>query len=371
MKRIGLIVNPIAGMGGRVGLKGTDGAEILKIAKELGAEPMAPTRTIEALKRINHLKDKLEIITYPHDMGEKEARESGFRPIVIGYIKKGETSSSDTKNAAKEMLGQDVELILFAGGDGTARDVYEAIDKKIPCLGIPTGIKMHSGVFAVSPRQAGDLVAIFLGEDSIEIKEAEVMDIDEEAFRENRISAKLYGYLLVPYEKMMVQNPKAGSFAADIDSAREIAYELTENMDPDVTYIVGPGTTTAPIMERLGLRKTLLGVDVLRNGRILASDANESTLLETLRDHKAKIIVTVIGRQGFVFGRGNQQISPSVIRKVEKENIVIVATPEKIASLHGAPLLVDTGDEELDELMSGYHRIITGYGRSLIYKVQK
>ncbi|MEM2111135.1 MAG: ATP-NAD kinase family protein [Candidatus Bathyarchaeia archaeon] len=369
-KKLGLIVNPIAGMGGRVGLKGSDGEEILKRAIELGAVPLAPSRTVEALKRIVSIKDSIDLITYPYDMGEDEARECGFDPIVIGTIKKGKTTSADTKNAAREMLQMKVNLILFAGGDGTARDIYEAIDMKVPVLGIPTGIKMHSAVFAISPRSAGDLAVLYLQGSLMDVRESEVMDIDEEAFREDRVSARLYGYLKVPYEKVLVQNPKAGTATVEESSAEEIAYDIVENMKDDYIYIIGPGTTTKPIMEKLGLKKTLLGVDVVYQRKLLASDVNEAQLLKIIEGRKAKIIVTVIGGQGFIFGRGNQQISPEVIKKVGKENILLVATPNKLASLHGAPLLVDTGDEEVNQMLCGYFKVITGYGRSVIYKVK-
>jgi predicted polyphosphate/ATP-dependent NAD kinase len=263
-----------------------------------------------------------------------------------------------------------VNLILFAGGDGTARDVYEAINMKVPVLGIPTGIKMHSAVFAVSPRSAGDLAVLYLQGSLLNVRESEVMDIDEEAFRQNRVSARLYGYLKVPYEKVLVQNPKAGATAAEESSAEEIAQDIVENMEDDYIYIIGPGTTTKAIAEKLGLKKTLLGVDVIHNGKLLASDVNEAQLLKIIEGRKAKIIVTVIGGQGFIFGRGNQQISPQVLRKVDREDILIVATPNKLASLHGAPLLVDTGDEEVDKMLHGYFKVITGYGRRVIYQVK-
>lgn len=369
-KKLGFIVNPIAGIGGRVGLKGSDGQEIIKRARELGAVPTSPVRAVEALKRITPIKDSIELITYPYDMGEDEARECGFNPRVIGSITKGRTTSVDTKNAARDMLKLRVDLILFAGGDGTARDIFDAVGEKVPVLGIPAGVKIHSGVFAINPRSAGDLAVAHLQEKPTVIREAEVMDIDEQAFRENRVSAKLYGYLRIPYETTLVQSPKAGSIPGEESSMEAIAYDITENMQDDYIYIIGPGTTTRPIMEKLGLKKTLLGVDVVHKGRLVASDVSETQLLKLIEGKKAKIIVTVIGGQGFIFGRGSQQISPEVIRKVGKENITIVATPNKLASLKGMPLLVDTGDEEVDKMLSGYAKVITGYGRRVVYKIR-
>ncbi|MGB9439564.1 MAG: NAD(+)/NADH kinase, partial [Desulfobacterales bacterium] len=155
MKKVGLIVNPIAGMGGRVGLKGSDGNEILKKAKEMGAQAEAPERTIKALMSVVPLKDSIEVVTYPYDMGEEEAITCGIAPKVIGHIKREKTDANDTFKAARKMEQLAVDLLLFAGGDGTARDIYRAIGDKIPALGIPTGVKMHSAVFAISPKYAG------------------------------------------------------------------------------------------------------------------------------------------------------------------------------------------------------------------------
>ncbi len=369
-KKLGLIINPIAGMGGAVGLKGTDGQEILERALALGAVPTSPNRTIEALKRIIPLKENLELITYPNEMGEKKARECNFDPLVIGSIEKERTTSIDTKNATKDMLKLQVDLLLFAGGDGTARDICEIVGDKLPVLGIPTGVKIHSGVFAINPRSAGDLAVLYLLGKQTGIHEAEVMDIDEQAFRENRVSAKLYGYLRVPFERMMVQSSKVGGIVGEEIAVEAIATEIVENLQDNYLYIVGPGTTTRPIFEKLKLKKTLLGVDVIFNRELVASDVNESLLLNLIKDKQVKIIVTVIGGQGFIFGRGSQQISPEVIRKVGRENIIVVASPTKLASLQGRPLLVDTGDTKVDQMLSGYIKVVQGYRQSAIYKVK-
>lgn len=367
-KTLGLIVNPIAGMGGSVGLKGTDGEEILKKAKKLGAKPIAPARAIEALKEISPYKQNIKLVTYPYDMGENEAKACGFDPIVIGSIDREKTTSIDTKNAAKDMLKLKVDLLLFAGGDGTARDICEVVGDQLPVLGIPTGVKMHSGVFAINPKNAGILALMFL-QRNIETRKAEVMDIDENAFRQQRLSAKIYGCLRVPYETRMVQNVKVGGISTEREALEEIASFVIDNMQDDYLYIVGPGTTTKHIMEKLGLRYSLLGVDVVHKGKIIALDVNELQLLKLISSKKAKIIVTIIGGQGFIFGRGNQQISPKVIQKVGKDNIIVIATENKLMSLSGGPLLVDTGNEKVDEMLKGYIKVITGYGKTVIYKV--
>ena len=377
-KRLGLIVNPVAGIGGRVGLKGSDGPEIQKKALELGAVPESLNRAIQALERTS-LLDDLEVITYPGEMGEDAARACGFEPTVIGSIKQGETAAEDTRNAAQEMLRLKVNLLLFAGGDGTARDIYNAVGTGIPVLGIPAGVKIHSAVFAVNPINAGDLTVSFLRGRVSSLREAEVMDIDEEAFRQGRVSAKLYGYLKIPFRTSLVQNLKIAS-AGEEASLAGIAYDIVEKMEDDWLYIIGPGTTTRAITFELGLDKTLVGVDVVfrgerregrgeREGKLVATDVNESQLLKLLEGQKAKIVITPIGGQGCIFGRGNQQISPQVIERVGRDNIIVVSTSEKLYSLGRRPLWVDTGDRAIDRMLSGYIRVVTGYNERAVRKV--
>ena len=369
MKTVGLIVNPVAGMGGAVGLKGSDGDEVLRRARELGAEPQALLRAARALKALNDGSPGFKLYTYPGEMGEDEAVRAGLKPNVVGEITRGRTTARDTKNAASALANLGVDLLLFAGGDGTARDIYEAIDSRVTLLGIPSGVKVHSGVYAATPEAAGRLAASYLRGEVAETRDAEVMDIDEDAFRENRLSARLYGYMRIPYAPQYLQGSKEGGASQEPLDLEAIAADIVEEMDSGALYIVGPGSSTAPVLKQLGLEKTLLGVDVVRGGELVAKDANEKQILELLEGSEAKIIVTVIGGQGFIFGRGNQQISPSVIRAVGKKNIIVVATPQKLASLRGRPLLVDTGDPELDEELRGFMRVVTGYGRRTIIKV--
>ena len=372
MKKLGLIVNPFAGMGGKVGLKGSDGIEILERAREMGARAEAPERAIQALMSIVSIKDSIEVVTYPHDMGEEEAASCGIIFRVIGHIKRGETSADDTYKAAKEMAQLEVDLLLFAGGDGTARDIYSAIGNRIPALGIPTGVKMHSAVFAISPKYAGEVARNFLEGNSlgIHLSEGEVMDIDEEAFRNNQVSAKLYGYLKIPFKKKMLQCPKSGGCAGEKEALAAIATDVVNNMKDDCLYIVGTGTTTRAVMEKLRLPNTLLGVDAVYNYQLVGSDLNESQLLEMIHEKNTKIIVGIIGGQGYIFGRGNQQISARVINKVDKNNIIIIATMEKIISLSDGSLLVDTGDSEVDQILAGYVQVTTGFRERVAMRVE-
>lgn len=371
-KRIGIIVNPVAGMGGRVGLKGSDGKDILAKAIKLGAKAECPYKAEIAIIQLREFKkESLEIITYPDAMGENEVRANGFEPIVIGEIKKGETTNEDTIKAAKQMFNLGVDLILFAGGDGTARNVLDAVGEKIAVLGIPGGCKIHSAVYAINPKAAGKLVVEFLEGKVRDLKVSEVMDIDEDAFRKGILKAKLYGYMKVPNEKRMVQNLKSGSGYGEAAALDLVARYMAFNLEKDVLYIMGSGSTIRGVMNKLKLKNTLLGVDIVYNNKLIANDVNETEILKYLDVYKkSKMIITVIGGQGYLFGRGNQQLSPNVIRKVGKKNILVIATKNKMFSLFGQPLLVDTGDEDLNEDLSGYIKVIVGYGEAVMFKVK-
>jgi predicted polyphosphate/ATP-dependent NAD kinase len=369
-RRLGLIVNPIAGIGGRVGLKGSDGAEIQKRAVELGAVPQAMSRAIEALERLKAV-DGLQIVTYPGEMGEDAARACSFEPEIIGSITPGRTTAQDTQDAASEMQRQGVDLLLFAGGDGTARDIYAAVGTSLPVLGIPAGVKIHSAVYATHPRSAGQLAALYLQGKVSGLREVEVMDIDEEAFRRNQLSARLHGYLKIPFWTSLVQSQKMPS-VGEASALAAIAEDIVTKMEEDVLYIIGPGTTTRAIAEEMGLDKTLLGVDAVLDRRLVARDASESQLLALLDEHgdgKARIVVTPIGGQGYLFGRGNQQISPQVIERVGRERIIAVSTPGKLYALGSQPLLVDTGSRAVDEMLTGYLTLVTGCNERAVRKV--
>jgi predicted polyphosphate/ATP-dependent NAD kinase len=346
VKAIGLIVNPVAGMGGAVGLKGTDGKAIVNRARSLGAKPIAPVRAKAFLSELNPIKSSVRLVVGAGNMGEDEAKSAGFACKVLGERKK-ETSAEDTVAIAKKMVDADVALLVFCGGDGTARDILKAIGTSLPVLGVPTGVKMHSAVFAVNPQAAARVVMRFLYE-ALPLREAEVMDVDEKAFREGRVSAELYGYVLAPYEPHLIQANKLASpmTESELRNHAAIGVYIIENMKAGVIYIIGPGTTTRTIGDLLDAKKTLLGVDLFCNKKMVANDVNEKQILEAIAGKPAQIIVTPIGGQGFIFGRGNQQISPEVIRLVGLDNIIVVATESKLRSLKA--LRVDTGDANLD-----------------------
>jgi predicted polyphosphate/ATP-dependent NAD kinase len=367
--RIGLVVNPIAGIGGRVGLKGSDGEEVVRRALALGAVPEANVRTVRALRRLGTRAAGVELLVGPGPMGQDAALAAGLDGRAVGEVRGDRTSAADTRRISAAMA-RDVDLLLFAGGDGTAADVLAAVGSSTPVLGIPAGVKIHSAAFAVSPEAAGEVAGDIALGGRPGFREVEVLDVDEDAVRRGEIAPRLVGYLRVPREARHVQARKAPSPAGEEASAEAIAADVVERMDPGRAFVLGPGTTLRAVAERLGLPKTLVGVDVVRNGTLLAADASEETLLGVVREGTAAVVVTPIGGQGFVFGRGNQQIGPRVLRAVGSENVIVVATPWKLASLAGMPLRVDTGDPEFDAEVSGHVLVTTGYRDRAVYRIE-
>jgi predicted polyphosphate/ATP-dependent NAD kinase len=345
-KTVGFIINPVAGMGGAVGLKGTDGKEILNKAIALGAKPLASAKAEIFLSNISAAKGYIKILVGAGEMGEFQAEKLGFTCQVVGEAKT-QTSPQDTQNIAIKMKKSKVGLLVFCGGDGTARDILKAVGLSVPVLGVPTGVKMHSAVFTITPQAAARVTLQFLF-DSLPLHEAEVLDVDEQAFREGHVSAELYGYVLSPFEPHLIQGNKMESpiTVDEVQNQAAIAIYIIEKMKPDTIYIIGPGTTTRTISDLLGQKKTLLGVDIFYNKKIISNDANEQQILKIINKKPAKIIVTLIGGQGFIFGRGNQQISPKVIHQVGLDNIAVIATKSKLDGLES--LRVDTGDSDLD-----------------------
>lgn len=366
MMNIGLIVNPIAGMGGAVGLKGTDG-DMYEKAIDLGAEPVTPGRVEEFLSFISN-REGVNFLVAPGKMGEDYIREFDLQFETIGYI--DDTSSrEDTIRIARKMMDSEMELLVFAGGDGTARDIYDAIGRKVPVIPIPTGVKVFSSVFAVNPRAAARMLNSFLKEKSL--IEREVLDIDEDSYREGKLTAERYGYLLVPEIENLLQKGKESSTGRESvkENKKEIARYIIEEMERDTLHLLGPGTTLRSVSERLGVSNTLLGVDAVINGNLVGSDLNEEGILKLLRKHEDAVIwVTPLGGNGFVFGRGNKQFTPEVIKKVGFKNIVVLGNRSKINKLGN--LRIDTGDHDVDQEFQGYIEVITGYRENTIMEVK-
>ncbi len=370
MKVVGLIINPVAGMGGSVGLKGTDGG-MHEQALALGATPVAPQRAREALAQVQRHVGIAWLVA-PGAMGADIVAGLDLAYLIVGAIGE-QTTGEDTRRIARLMLDAGAELLVFAGGDGTARDVCDALSalppyRRVPVVAIPAGVKVYSAAFALSPHAAAELVDAFV--EGAGVVEEEVLDIDEDAFRENRLDARLYGYLLTPAVERFLQPGKVASSAAPSveENKQDIAASFVESMAPETLYLLGPGTTVKAIADALALPKTLLGVDAVCDGALIAADVNERALLDLLKRYpQRKIVVTPLGGNGFIFGRGNKQFTPEVIRQVGREHILVVSAEDKMRQLPG--LRVDTGDAALDAALGGYFEVAVGYKRGRVMKV--
>ncbi len=370
MLRLGLLVNPFAGIGGSVALKGSDGEQIRTQALAKGAVQMAMQRARIALEAIgSEYHTQISVLTASGDMGESVAKQVGLKTqVILDVIRPSQ--SQDTHNLVRALQKEKVDLILFAGGDGTARDVLNALDDTIPVLGIPAGVKIHSGVYAVTPKAAGLLLHQFLSGELLSLREASVMDIDEQAFRQGQVKAMTYGTLCVPDSLEYVQATKKGGVEVDELVLDDIADHVIELMESDDMFIIGSGSTCAAIMTHLNLDNTLLGVDVIQNRQLIASDVNEKELLALTKKHRSVYcVITLIGGQGHLLGRGNQQLSRKVIESIGWDHVYVIATKTKLKALEGRPLIVDSGDIVFDEQLSGTKSIITGYHDTVWYRV--
>ena len=362
--KLGFLVNPIAGMGGKVGLKGTD--RMSRKAAALGGKPVAPSRAQDFLKRLKTLglTSKIELITCPSIMGETEVRKAGLKASVLAMPHRKVTTAKDTKLAVKLMAKSNVDLIAFTGGDGTAKDILDAMkgSTSLPVLGIPSGVKMYSGIFAASPKDAADTIGDFL-EGSTQLIDLEIMDVNEEAVRNDRLNVNLYGFLKGPFVPTRLVGSKQISPETENEheSQMAVAKFIVEEMNPKATYILGPGTTIKCIADLLRVEKTLLGVDIYRNKRVV-KDVNEARILKEIKDWKNTwLILSPIGRQGMLLGRGNQQISPKVIKRIAKDHLIVGATKNKLQGIQGNVLRVDTGDSRVDNMLKGYVKVATDY----------
>jgi predicted polyphosphate/ATP-dependent NAD kinase len=367
MFKLGVVVNPLAGIGGPLALKGSDGAAIVDQARSRGLALTAGPRTSEALRQLSD--KRCTVYCFAGEMGADVVRDAGFEPVIVGAAQSSPSNAEDTINAAKRLHEVGVDLIVFAGGDGTARDIYRALGDSVAVLGIPAGVKMHSGVYAVSPQAGGEIINQLMAGQLVDIGLAEVRDIDEDAFRQGQVRSRFYGELLVPREGRFLQHTKNSGREVEELVLADIAADVIESMSADCLYLIGPGTTPRSIMQTLSVDNTLLGVDALLDQQLIATDLDETGLLALVERHSGpvKIVITPIGGQGHILGRGNQQLSAAVIRAVGSDNIIIVATKTKITELQGRPLLVDTNDPQLDNELAGYRTVISGYHDTIIY----
>lgn len=372
---IGLIVNPSAGIGGPAGLKGSDDKTLIATALAGGVQARASQRLERCLSRLAASGGQfISLLTCPAPMGAEEALASGLHTTVListeGFCSSaGTTSASDTRHAAEAMLSAGVDLVLFVGGDGTARDICAVVADRVPVLGIPAGVKMQSGVFALSPETAAEIVIAMICGDLVDIRLQEVRDIDETQLRQGVVNSRYFGEMLVPEFGGFLQSTKSAGREDESLVVDDIAAFVIEKMEPDTLYLVGAGTTTQALLAQLGLNGTLLGVDVLCNDKLLAKDVSATELDTIVAQHPGAVvvIVSVTGGQGALFGRGSQQFSPSLLQRVGRENIWPLATKTKIKQLQGRPLLLDTNDPGLDQRWQGFISVITGYHDQILY----
>jgi predicted polyphosphate/ATP-dependent NAD kinase len=376
MPRIGFVINPIAGMGGRVGLKGTDG--VAAEAARLGAAPIANVRALEALHELRRLLNgvsnppSIEWLTAAASMGHDALQAVGFGSVEVVHAASTEACAQDTGAAVERFLAAAVDLVLFCGGDGTARDICQLTGETTPVLGIPAGVKMYSGVFGITPvRTAGILLRYLMQE--IGLATVEIVDLDEERYRHDEWAVRLYMSARTPFEPSYVQTAKALIAGANEEFVKDdISAHLREQIEArsGMLFLLGPGSTVQAVGRALHIDKTLLGIDAVADGKIVGKDLAEQQILDLLdRYPDRKLVLSPIGAQGFLLGRGNQQLSPTVIRRIEADNIVVIATPAKVAR---TPLLrFDTGDAALDADMISrkFFEVIIGYHRTRLVKV--
>lgn len=372
--KIGFLINPIAGMGGRVGLKGTD--NVLAQAKQLGATPIASQKAREMLHEFltrGYSRD-IHWYTCATDMGNTILESSGIKAKDIIYTPQITiTSAEDTKKACHKFLENHIDILVFCGGDGTARDIFTVIDKQIPLLGIPSGVKMHSAVFGVNTSATAKMLQEFI-EGRLTIGDAEIMDLDEDLYRKGEWKVRLFGIAKGIVEPTYIQVGKTSYESISDDAVKdELADHIKDELEKnnDALFLFGPGGTVDYIAKKIGLKHTLLGIDAVYKKQVVGSDLNEKQILDLLKAHpKAKILLSPIGAQGFILGRGNLQLSPEVIRKIGIENIIVVATPSKL--MHTTILRVDTGDKVVDRLFQdqGYLMVVIGYRLSKVVNIQ-
>jgi predicted polyphosphate/ATP-dependent NAD kinase len=363
--RIGIIVNPIAGVGGPLALHGSD-RELAAKALGLGAQPHAAGRMVSALVSLRReAKGPLEVVAGEGAMGEDAAREAGLTVVsVLPRATAGtRTSAADTRLAAESAAKHPVDLLLFAGGDGTATDVAVAVGDSTPVLGVPSGVKMHSGVFAIDPERAGRIAAAFLASTPPRsTRTADVLDVVGDDV------ARPIAHVVTP-RSTGIQNPKAVSPGSD-GAVVALGHDLADAMEPGRLYLIGPGMSAGTVLDALSLQGSVSGVDAVIDGRLVARDATERELLDLVSTHAGtRLVLGVVGGQGFLLGRGNQQISRRVLTHIEPDDVIIVAAHDKIAALTPPVLHVDLGADAGELSLQGYRTVRTSPTRSVVMRV--
>ena len=345
--KIGLLINPIAGMGGRVGLHGTDG-EIYKRALQLGAVEESTLRAKSSLALLGDFKDELTFFAVEGKMGGDLLTELNFSYYPVAYqsidtskeVKIIKSSAEDTKALATQFLQSDLDLIVFAGGDGTARDIYSVVQSKIPILGIPAGVKMRSGVFGLHPENVAQIIIQMINPANRRFAPAEILDRGPESAHYS--ASSFFGVALTAYAPDLIQRSKSTHSSTSEVGLAELAETFANQMKSDRLYLLGPGSSTNLIAEALGISAQPSGVNAICNRALIGEDLSESDifiLLEARQD--VQLILGVIGGQGYLLGRGNQQLSGAVIEKIGWERIYAVASSQKLLNLAPVQLYID------------------------------
>ena len=365
MLKVGFLVNPIAGIGGTVALKGSD--DVAARAQRLGGTPRGPQRAQRALAAAGKCVQRCTWFTWGAAMGADYLEALNIQATVLGESA-AVSAGADTRLAARACVAAGVDLLLFAGGDGTARDILESIGDSVPVLGIPAGVKMHSGVFATTPERAGGLFERLVDGGLVQSVKRDVRDLDETALRAGELKPAYFGELKVPEYGGYLQHTKEGGRENETLALQEIVADVVERLAQESRPVVlGPGGTLREIKVALGMQATLLGFDVWRDKRQQGRDVTARWLESKVLD--PVVVLSFSRRQGFLIGRGNQQLSPGFLRGIQRRALWIVGTRSKLASLDGRPLLVDTDDAALDRSLCGLYEIVTGYDDRLWYRV--
>ncbi len=383
--RIGLIINPLAGIGGPLAHHGSDHLLAPGAPNDLSIKRIAVF--LEALK--DHLA-QIEFYCWGGDMGESVLENflsvSGCENLAYSVVgtSQNPTNASDTLKACKKLVGQKVDLLVFAGGDGTARDIVDCDIGNQAVLGLPTGVKMQSGVFALNPVAAAAIVIELLKGALVAARDREVRDIDELLLSKGTLNSRYYGELRVPEFDAFLQHTKSGGREVEGLAVQEIVAYLADFVRecPGI-YLLGAGSTLFELKQILGIDASLLGVDVVEilpniaNDAgivLLAKNADTKMLEKIVRDEGSRVVRCLLSfarNQGFLFGRGNQQFSEFVVAALSSDNLKIVSTRSKLLSLSGRPLIVDTGNPDLDASLCGMLPIITGYEDQVFYRVSQ
>ena len=363
--RLAVVVNPDAGLGGRLGFKGSDGRAAE--ARAAGAEDRAGPRMKQCLERLSELaRHPIEIISWEGRMGGDW--------IPGEYTVTGNTPEATDANSTAEFINShEPDLFLYAGGDGTTRDIVEALgDREIPIVGVPGGVKMHSGCFATTPKAAAEVVWSFVTGDLM-VARTEVMDLDEEVYQLGEWKVRMYGEAFTPASPRWMQGAKEQvqreSESETLEAMAMHVQSLVED-DPDLMIVWGSGGTLRQMCKELGFESTLLGIDIQHNGNMF-HDLNEQGIIQHINQHNGAklLLLSPMGGQGFLIGRGNLQLSPTVLRGIGIENILGIATPAKLLGL--SEVRIDTGDETLDEEIRArkYLKMLQGYRTTRIIRV--